>query len=200
MKKILNIIILTSLIISCNHENFEKEIIRAYNIESEVQNDSISIEKIKILKISNVDGKQFKTIRINSLNNAINLRRKQIEMLIKQRDLTIDIISSNKVLMNLYSIKNSKNEREVKDKELEKNKIELRIKEFEDDINYTSQQIVLIKADSKAENEINKKLIEYVFYGSINNDKIIDTLQIMFNNEFDYNFIRNDRFSLYHLK
>ena len=109
MKKILNIIILTSLIISCNHENFEKEIIRAYNIESKVQNDSISIEKIKILKISNVNGKQFKTIRINSLNNAINLRRKQIEMLIKQRDLTIDIISSNKVLMNLYSVKNSLN-------------------------------------------------------------------------------------------
>jgi len=200
MKKILNIIILTSLIISCNHENFEKEIIRAYNIESKIQNDSVSIKKIKILKISDVGKKQFKKIRISSLNNAINLRRKQIEMLIQQRNLIIDVISNTKELIKLYSVKNSKYERILKNKELEKNKTELRIKEFEDDISYTSQQIVLIKADTKAENEINKKLIKYVFYGSINNDKIIDTLQILFNNEFDYNFIRNDRFSLYHFK
>ncbi len=200
MKKKINIIILTFLIISCNHENFEKEIIRAYNIESKVQNDSINIKKIKILKVSNVDGKQFKTIRISSLNNAINLRRKQIEMLIQKRDLIIRIISNTKELIKLSSIKNNEYERVLKNNELEKNKTELRIKEFEDDISYTSQQIVLIKADKKDENEINKKLIKYVFYGSINNDKIIDTLQILFDNEFEYNFIRNDRFSLYHFK
>ncbi len=200
MKKKINIIILTFLIISCNHENFEKEIIRAYNIESKVQNDSINIKKIKILKVSNVDGKQFKTIRISSLNNAINLRRKQIEMLIQKRDLIIRIISNTKELIKLSSIKNNEYERVLKNNELEKNKTELRIKEFEDDISYTSQQIVLIKADKKDENEINKKLIKYVFYGSINNDKINDTLQILFDNEFEYNFIRNDRFSLYHFK
>ncbi|MFD2823943.1 hypothetical protein ACFS5M_09695 [Lacinutrix iliipiscaria] len=187
MKYSINILLFL-IIFSCKNDNIESEIVSAYYISAETENDTIQIDSINILKKTTVDFDFILNTRINSLNHGIELEQIVLDKLNEKRELLNNVMNYSKSKKILSKI-------EQYQKSLDST--ELFIKSIENEIAKYHQKIVLTKAYIGNENDNSFELYDYVFYGAVNGENRIDSMSILRREQNDLKFTRNNRLTNY---
>jgi hypothetical protein len=195
MRKILYLLFLL-ITFSCN-KDLEKKLVEIYTVSAERANDTLQIESFEILDYKNVDLNYIQDIQINNLNYSIKLNEQIIENNKKNVLLYKNIITQTKNLIELNPTKKEKYLLDIENNQERLKLTELQIKKYEDENAITHQKRVLLKFDSEKNAEREFEIIKYIFKGTINNIKRLDTMELVLHPKFENKFIKNEIFTDY---
>ena len=196
MKKNLFLAILL-LTFSCKNDRTETQLKKIYEEIAHTNNDSLIIENLEILKFSKVDLDYVKNTQINNLNHIIDLKKKVIDNDKENIRLLKRNIKNRNKLIKLNHKEKEEYLAEIQLDKLNLKKTENDIEKNENSIAIIHQKIVLLKAEIGQNKESEFNLVEYVFKGSINNEKVNDTISLLMGKDYLPKFVNNDRFTDY---
>lgn len=182
---------------SCQEKEFEAKITHAYELTSIDEKDTVIVDDINIIDVKKVDKNFFNELKINKIKYLINLERTVLENTRNVEDQLEKSIESRQLLAELDEINKETYLNLIIEDEKKLSKAQTEIALVEDKLAKDLQSIVLLEAELGVEAPSDYNLIEFVFDGSINFEKRVDTLKIIINAMDEYSFVKNNQLSSY---
>ena len=197
IKKFLIIIILIQCS-SCTNNELKSKILEAYESSSNLNNDSLDIHKLEILKVRKVGSAYRDSITINTNNFIANSEIKKLDLIDKKAEL---IRKNIKNYQKLLDIGKKENFEEYNNQIVVSghNLVELMNDslQIENHLKILGSKNKKIRLDNNNSNSKFLTLVEYYLKAENANTEINDTLQILFNKDYIHVFIKDSIASEY---